>query len=88
MARDVPARLSTDDHDYDPAVGMALRVWFNGEEVQTAIKGYDLEAQSITRPVLDEAGDITIDRVHNVILYETVTGNLTVEWAPNAPIAA
>lgn len=73
-----PRRLSTDDADYDPAVGARVLVFLDGVEQRRRCVAYDADAGTVTRAKLNEAGEIYC--VGDEIAMETVSGKVEVRW--------
>lgn len=87
----IPRRLSTDDQGYDASVGAALRVSLDGEDQEGRCTGYDLDAQTVTRCLLDAAGHPMLNEAKDAIELETVHGVVEVTLlaeAGDAPAGA
>ncbi len=77
---DIPIRLSVDDLRGNEAgwdLARRLDVHLDGQ-LQTKVVEYDTEAGTVTRIVVDEAGEIVIDREAEAVKLETITGEVTV----------
>ena len=75
--RNPPVRLSIEDSDYDPAIGKAIEVWFNGYK-QPKVIGYDCEKGTITRYVATGFGELVIE--DEEAKTETLQGEVLVRW--------
>lgn len=72
-----PRRLSTEDADYDSTIGMRVCVLLDGIE-QRRLIAYDVDAGTVTRAKLNEAGEIYC--VGDEVAMEVASGLVEVHW--------
>lgn len=77
----IPVRGSVFDDDFDHELGRRLVISLDGA-VQKQVVAYDIEAGSITRNKLNDAGEAYVDPVLEEVAKETVHGTVTVTLKP------
>jgi len=80
----IPTRYSVFDEDFDWDLGHRLIISLDGVE-QEQVVAYDIEAGTVTRNKLNEAGEVYVDPVLEEVAKETVHGTVTVTLKPEEP---
>lgn len=78
-----PSRYSVSSPDYDHNVGMRIRVFCGGVEMQQVIE-YDCEAGTVLKFKRSTDGEYQLNEKRDEALSETVLGVVTVEWRDEA----
>jgi hypothetical protein len=80
----LPVRLSVHDQDIDWHLAHRLIIKVDGVE-QAKVVSFDTEAGTVTRLMLNDAGEIMVDQEAEEPMTETVTGTVTVDLRHEAP---
>lgn len=77
----IPTRYSVFDEDFDWDLGHRLVISLDGI-VQDQVVAYDIEAGTVLKNKLNEAGEVYLDPVLEEVAKETVHGTVTVTLNP------